>query len=78
MIKQCKNCYYFPDSCNYWDMSQRKNVLAGDVAKIKRDNCPEFMKRLSSQVIPRIDDEFMAKHRDQGGERCYGSPRNTT
>lgn len=69
MSKQCKDCYYFPDSCNYWDISQRKNILACDVVKIKRDSCPDFMKRLSYQVTPqvtpqKVDDEFIAKHRD--------------
>lgn len=43
--KQCKDCFYYPDNCGYWDIKKRKKENATYCTPKTVHNCSDFIKR---------------------------------
>jgi len=44
-MKRCKDCFYYPNNCNYWDMKKRKKENATYCTPETIHNCSDFLKR---------------------------------
>lgn len=44
-MKRCKDCFYYPDNCGYWDMKKRKRENATYCTEETIHNCSDFKKK---------------------------------